>query len=138
MSDNDGKQVMLKADSGLSVSFTCQSKVEGLCYYPGVPQGTKVGQEMDQLFAAFQNGLEINQKKIYYECCLVQGAKATLTLEDVGHIVFGGEVQVGENQPPVLLEDMFAKYLSPQHIKAACKKCGYYPATRQSLENCLV
>jgi hypothetical protein len=141
MSDNNGKRVMLKADSGPgrhSASFTCWSKVEGLCYFPDLPQGTEVGQEMDQLFSAFQNGCNINRRKIYHERCRVQGAKATLTLEDVGHIVFSGELQLGENQPPLLLEDVFAKYLSPQHIRAACEKVGYYPATRRSLENALV
>ena len=37
----------------------------GFCFFPGLPNGTELGQEMDQLFAFLQSIIEENRKELY-------------------------------------------------------------------------
>ena len=51
-----GKQVIMKADNGTgrnSVDFISGAFLNEFHFFPGLPNGTEAGQEMDQLYAAF-------------------------------------------------------------------------------------
>ena len=84
-----------------------------------------------------------NRAELYKARFKVHGARATLTQHDIGHIIFGGTVEimdeVGDGATHVVatveLEKAFELYMSPEHIQAAREKCGYCPATRRSLES---
>jgi hypothetical protein len=57
INDIDRFRVMINADSGPGrhgTNFLGRSNVEGLQFFPGLPNGTECGQVMDQLFGAFK------------------------------------------------------------------------------------
>jgi hypothetical protein len=135
-----GKRVMAKTDSGPGRSSTAtlaRMKVDGFDLFPGVPNGTEIGQEMDQLFAAFKGGCYRNRDKLWEARRRMDGEKATCTENDVGALIFGGMIRLANNtrEETVELENVFAKYFHPDHIEAARKKCGYSPATRNALKS---
>ena len=62
LGDQDGQRAILKADSGPgrhATDFLARSRVEGLSFFPGLPNATENGQEMDQLFSAFKGMLHL-------------------------------------------------------------------------------
>jgi hypothetical protein len=94
-----GKRVLFKADYGPGCSglgFLSHTKVEGIYYSPGLPNGTDVGQEMDQLFAAFKTCAYCNRDCFFTARFVVAGTSAVVTPHDVGFIIFGGMVKLSE------------------------------------------
>ena len=137
LADLAGKRVMLKADSGpgrLASEFLHESRALGMYFFPGLPNATEIGQEMDQLFAAFKTCAYGNCNNLYRARVAAEGADATLSFQDVGYLVFGGTVKLSDGTE-VVLEAAFAKYFSKEHIQAAREKCGYFPATRNALRS---
>jgi hypothetical protein len=137
LADLPGRRVVLKADSGpgrMATEFLAETAVEGMYFFPGLPNATEIGQEMDQLFAAFKTCAYKNRDKLYRARVSGDGADAILSFEDVGYIIFGGKVQLS-NGTELELEPAFTKYFSPEHVQAAREKCGYFPATRNALKS---
>lgn len=66
--DVAGKRVIMKADSGPGRSdrnFLTVARARGFYFLPGLPNGTELGQEMDQLFAHFKSIMEANRELLY-------------------------------------------------------------------------
>jgi hypothetical protein len=60
--------VFLKADSGpgrMATEFLAETADEGMYFFPGLPNATEIGEEMDQLFAAFKTCTYKNRDKLY-------------------------------------------------------------------------
>lgn len=58
---------MDKSDSGpgrFGVEFNAQARLDGFYHFPGTPNGTEVGQEMDQLFAYLKSLIYSNMDRI--------------------------------------------------------------------------
>jgi hypothetical protein len=135
--DKPRKRVLSKTDFGPGrngTSVLARMKVDGHYYFPGLPNGTGAGQEMDALFAAFKICCYHNRQRLYHARFEIDGHSAAITLIDVGHIIFGGKVKLS-NGKEIVMEPAFELYFSPQHILAARKKCGYWPATRAALQS---
>ena len=136
LEDVPGKRVMLKTDMGpgrFQDGFLSRTFVEGMGVFPGLPNGTGCGQEMDQLFCAFKTCCYRNRTKLYNARHALDES-ATITLLDAGYIIFGGSVLLKDGRY-IEMEQAFALYFSPAHIKAARVKCGYCPATRNALNS---
>ena len=126
--DLPGQRVWLKLDTGpgrQTSEFLSRARVEGIDIAPGLPNGTEMGQEMDQLFGPFKNSVYRNRK-------LLVNAKGKLDKSDIGNIIFGGDVVISDTET-LRLEKSFEKFLSVEHIQNARVKCGYCPATRNAL-----
>ena len=135
--DQDGKRALLKADSGpgrMATGFLSWSYLEGLDFFPGLHNGTEATQECDQLFGAFKGSVYRNRETLYNARFEIDGYQAILTMTDMGHIIFGGEVVVS-NDDVVCLEPAFDLYFSKEHIRASREKVGYWPATRAALDS---
>ena len=66
--DEPGKRVLMKADSGpgrMNKDFLTTARAHGFYFLPGLPNGTELGQEMDQVFAEFKAILEENRALLY-------------------------------------------------------------------------
>ena len=66
--DEPGKRVPMNADSGpgrMDKDFLTKARAHGFYFLPGLPNGTKLGQEMDQVFAEFKAILEENRALLY-------------------------------------------------------------------------
>ena len=66
--DKPGKCVLMKADSGpgrMNKEFLAIARSHGFYFLPGLPNGTALGQEMDQVFAEFMAILEENRALLY-------------------------------------------------------------------------
>ena len=117
-SDHPGKQVLFKADYGpgrSGLGFLSRTKVDGFYYFPGLPNGTGAGQEMDQLFGAFKTCCYRNRNHIFAACFAISGTSAAVTLHDVGFIIFGGVVKLLSGTS-IEMEPAFELYFSPEHI----------------------
>ena len=58
----------MKADRGpgrLNGRFWEIARSYGFYFFPGLPNGTELGQEMDQLFAFLKSIIEENRKELY-------------------------------------------------------------------------
>jgi hypothetical protein len=133
--DLPGYRVLLKADSGpgrTAADFLARAHIEGVKFFPGVPNGTEVGQEMDQLFGAFKASCYRNRTKLLNARIQRRADNARLTHNDVGFLIFGG-ICIMDDGTEVELEEAFSLYFSTEHIRAAREKCGYCPATRNGL-----
>jgi hypothetical protein len=114
--------------------FLVMLRVCGFYFYPGLPNGTELGQEMDQLFSKLKGLLYGNRDKLW-KARLKEGREnAVLTLNDIGYILFGGEIQLESGQQ-ITLEKAFEQGLTPDLIQGAREKCGYCPATRAALNS---
>ena len=135
--DVPGKRLLLQTDTGpgrLGAMHRFRTKAEGVYIYPGMPNGTEAGQACDQLFSYLKTVLERNRKRLYNARVKAEGDGATLSLVDVGYLVFGGEVCF-EDGTKITLEPAFAMALDNKHIERAQRKVGYVPATRNALRN---
>ena len=66
--DVPGYRVLMKADSGpgrMNKEFLAIARSHGFYFLPGLPNGTELGQEMDQVFAEFKGILEENRDLLY-------------------------------------------------------------------------
>jgi hypothetical protein len=79
-------RVLTKTDTGpvcMDADFLSEHRVEGFCHFPGVPNGTEIGAEMDQLFSDFKTNIYNNMEKIWLKKCQVEGLTASVTDEDL-------------------------------------------------------
>jgi hypothetical protein len=112
-----------------------QARERGVYFFPGLPNGTEIGQECDQLFSFLKLKLYTNRDRLWKERCKLEGeAIARLGLDDFGYIIFGGKVPLNA-ETSVELCPAFEDGLRPDLIKKAREKCGYCPATRQALKS---
>jgi hypothetical protein len=110
-------------------------KKQGIYIFPGMPNGTEIGQECDQLFSYVKMCLYTNRDLLWSMICQVLGTdKAELVLDDFGPILFGGEVVLSDGST-LVLQPAFETSLQPRHIKKAREACGYCPATRSALRS---
>ena len=133
--DVPGKRVLLKADSGpgrFCEEFRTISRSYGFYFYPGLPNGTELGQEMDQLFSYCKTLMEANRHTLWKGRVKYLYGKAQTTTWDLPLIVFGGKY-VFENGDVVELPNAFAESFAPKRLQRAAEKCGYVPATRALL-----
>ena len=66
--DVPGFRVAMKADSGpgrLNEAFLVTARSYGFYFFPGLPNGTELGQEMDQVFALLKSIIEENRRILY-------------------------------------------------------------------------
>jgi hypothetical protein len=64
----------------------------------------------------------------------IEGQTATLTLNDIGTIIFGGDVIMSDGSTLTLIK-AFELAFDPAHICHACEKCGYLPSMWAALKN---
>jgi hypothetical protein len=135
--DVPGKRVLLKADSGpgrFSSVFRCVSRAHGICFFPGLPNGTELGQEMDQVFALLKTYMERSRHLMFQRRSKVDGEKAQTTIWDVPNVLFGGTVKFNDGTS-LDFPNNFVQGLSPACLERARLKCGYIPATRVALKS---
>ena len=60
----------------MATAFLAETAVEGMYFFPGLPNATEIGQEMDQLFAAFKTCTYKNRDKLYRARVSGDGADA--------------------------------------------------------------
>ena len=118
----------------MAQQYLAQARDFGFYIYTGLPNGTEVGQEMDQLFALLKKLVYENRDKLYKARLRVDGPSAKLTLNDIGHIHFGTPVTL-KNGEIVELAPAFYEAFETSKILDAMKKCGYCPATRAALSS---
>ena len=104
----------------------------GIYFWPGVPNGTEATQEMDQMFGTFKSICYDNRELLYESRLAEFGVDAVLSFDDIGSIIFGGDVPLSEGET-VKLQNAFVKGFSPELIRGAREKCGYVPLTRAAL-----
>ena len=130
-----GKQLLAKSDIGPGRNdqdTLCEGRINGCYHYPGLPNGTEIGQEMDQLFGNFKTLAYKNRDKIFQKRMSFEGENAPLSMSDVGYCVFGGQLVMNDGSV-LVLDDAFNVAFTPTLIEKACQKCGYAPATRNAL-----
>ena len=135
--DKAGYRVLLKSDSGpgrFSVEFRSVARSHGVYFFPGPPNGTELGQEMDQLYSLLKTLMEKNRKLIFEARFRLHGKRAKTDVWDLPRILFGGEIHF-EDGTSIVLPDCFKKGLSREKCERARKKCGYLPATREALKS---
>jgi hypothetical protein len=129
--------LLLKVDSGpgrFFSDFRIVARAHGIYSFPGMPNGTEIGQEMDQLFGNLKTRMQRNQQMIFQKQCHQNGAKAQVTAWDTAFILFGGMMPFDDGTT-LDLPNSFAIAMDPALVKVAREKCGYYPATRASLQS---
>ena len=137
--DIPGERVIAKSDMGPGRSdwnkFLIPQRNSGLVFYPGLPNGTELDQEMDQSYSKTKTCMEKN--RVFLEksrrACenRVPGYTCKLSEVDLPKILFGGEVILPDGST-IELDNAFEKSYASDHIRAALSKCGYFPATRQA------
>ena len=138
-----GRRIIGKVDGGTGrnhIEALAGMMLNGMHLFTGTPNGTEANQEIDQLFGAFKTVVYSNRDKLFRMMVKINGAKARLTVNDMGYIVFGGCREFPTNRfgiTHVTLANA-TENLSSEHIKAACEKVGYCPATREACNHHLV
>ena len=74
--------------------FLARCYVEGVHFFPSLPNGTEILQELDQLFAAVKNGCYRNRDILTAAKIRAEGADAKLDITDVGYCICRGTVPV--------------------------------------------
>ena len=139
--DAPGKRVLIKIDSGpgrFYPELQQRLRARGFYMFPGVPNGTEVGQEMDQLYAyvkllCYRNREELIKARIAVNV----DDTSPLGIADVGWLIFGGEVTLPDGSK-IELEEAFDMAFDREHLDRAKEKCGYCPSTRAALNNAKV
>ena len=91
--EEDGKRNIGKVDSGTGrnhIEALAGMMLNGMHLFAGTPNGTEANQEIDQLFALFKSVVYSNRDKLFRMLVKINGAKARLTVNDMGYIIFGG------------------------------------------------
>jgi len=135
--DTPGKRVLLKAYLGpgrWNTAFRTIARRLGIYFFPGLPNGTELGQEMDQLFGVLKSIMEENRDRLWKARYHYERAKAKTSTWDLPWILFGGDVLL-MNSKSIHLRNAFEEGLNPSKIKGAMEKCGYIPATRVLLNS---
>ena len=135
--DVAGKRVMMKADMGpgrFDVNFRAISRSYGFYFFAGLPNGTELGQEMDQLFAYVKTVMEVNREDLWKARYAILRQKARTHTRVLPWIVFGGKVKLA-NGTVLELRNAFNQAFTPSRLQRATEKCGYVPATRALLNS---
>ena len=135
--DKPGKRVVMKFDCGpgrYNEKFLLLARALGIYFFPGLPNGTEITQEMDALYHLVKSIGERNRQKIYDARFKVMGESAKVHLNDLPVMLHGGTFEVTAGNF-IELENAIAIGLSPDKIKGAREKCGYVPATRAALKS---
>lgn len=138
--DVPGKRVMIKIDLGpgrFYPKLQQRLKARGFYMFPGVPNGTEVGQEMDQLCAHMKTLCYKNREKLIRARAAASPddtAFSALGLADVGWLIFGGQVSLSDGSFVDLLP-AFNMAFDEEHLNRAKEKCGHYPSTRAALNS---
>ena len=139
VADVPGKRVIVKSDFGpgrlKNEEFMNNLFVDGFKFFASLPNGTEITQEMDQLFAEFKRLCYLNRDQLFDELVFVFGPKAKLTLDHVGYIVFGGELEIAPSRIIRLKHKPFTEAFTEEKIKSAREGCGYWPNTRNALKS---
>ena len=138
-----GRRIIGKVDGGTGrnhIESLAGMMVNSMHLFTGTPNGTEANQEIDQLFGAFKSVVYSNRDKLFSMLVKIDGGKARLTVNDMGYIIFGGKREFKENRFGIKHIDLAnaTKKMSREHIKAACEKVGYCPATREACNHHLV
>ena len=112
-------------DSG---EWLAEARDAGFLVYPGMPNGTEIGQEMDQLFGPLKKVAYGNRDELSKAIVRTEGPHATISLTYIGYILFGGRVLL-KNGESLVLANAFDRGLDRDLVKRARLKCGYCPAT---------
>mmetsp|Transcript_14987 Transcript_14987/g.24792 ORF Transcript_14987/g.24792 Transcript_14987/m.24792 type:complete len:179 (-) Transcript_14987:75-611(-) len=133
--DCPGQRLMVKTDSGPGredSKLLFDAKVTGTYLKTGLPNGTEVGQECDQVFAKFKSICYENRDKLSQARRCIDGEQQTLSPADFSHILVGGKVTM-VNGDVIPLRNSWTEAFSPERLKRAWDKCGYVGATRAAL-----
>ena len=138
-----GRRIIGKVDGGTGrnhIESLAGMMVNSMHLFTGTPNCTEANQEIDQLFGAFKSVVYSNRDKLFSMLVKIDGGKARLTVNDMGYIIFGGKREFKENRFGITHIDLAnaTKKMSREHIKAACDKVGYCPATREACNHHLV
>ena len=141
--EEDGKRNIGKVDSGTGrnhIEALAGMMLNGMHLFAGTPNGTEANQEIDQLFALFKSVVYSNRDKLFRMLVKINGAKARLTVNGMGYIIFGGRREFKENCFGITHVELAnaTEKLDKEHIKSACEKVGYCPATREACNHRLV
>lgn len=135
--DAPRQRVITKADSGpgrFNYHHLAEARVEGFVTIPGLPNGTEVGAEMDQMFGYNKTLVYGNMDTLISRKWQVEGPSAQLSLVDMVSCIFGCDVTL-KNGEVVTLVKAFQEAFTREKIISARDKCGYAPATRNSLKS---
>ena len=139
VADVEGKRVMVKSDFGpgrlKNEEFMNSLLVDGFKFFASLPNGTEITAEMDQLFSEFKRLCYLNRDQLFEVMVSVYGQKAKLTLEHVGYIVFGGEVEIKVNHRIAMKYKPFVEAFTKEKIMSAREKTGYWPFTQNALKS---
>ncbi|CAB9513798.1 unknown protein [Seminavis robusta] len=134
--DTKESSLLIKVNSGpgrLNPPMLRLLRSRGAHLYPGMPNGTEVGQECDQVFSYLKKLVYENRQRLWQARFRLEGESASLSMSDVTSLVFGGSVTMIDGSS-IELENAFTKALDKDHIHEAMDKCGYCPSTRQALK----
>ncbi|CAB9528949.1 unknown protein [Seminavis robusta] len=135
--DNKQNRVLVKIDSGpgrRDPETLLKLRSNGFHLYPGMPNGTSTGQELDQMFGYLKKLIYENRSRLWAARFRLEGEAAALSMADVGSIVFGGVVTLTDGST-IELVDAFAQSMDAAHVHKAMDKCGYCPSTRVTLKS---
>lgn len=136
VTDDNLNRLILKCDSGPgrnNPEVLLAIRSVGGDLYPGMPNGTEIGQECDQIFGYMKKLTYQNRDKLFASRFKLEGEFAKLSMADISAIVFGGKVTIIHGSE-VELVPAFEHAMDSTHIKAAMEKCGYCPSTRAALQ----
>ena len=141
--EEEGRRMIAKVDSGTGrnhIEGLAGMMLNGMHLFAGTPNGTEANQEIDQLFSSFKAVVYANRDKLYDMLVTINGAKARLTVNDMGYIIFGGRREFKDNDKGITHINLAnaTDKLSKEHIRKACEKVGYVPATRAALDHKLI
>lgn len=103
------KRVLTKADSGpgrFDDEFLAQSRTDGFHHFPGLPNGTEIGAEMDQLFGYHKSLIYANTDKLWSKRCEVDGPNVQLSNEDFVSCIFGLDVVMKNGDAVTLMHSV--------------------------------
>jgi len=107
--DEDGKQVLLKVDSGpgrMNVDMLASLRLQGVHLAPGVPNTTHITQETDQNYGLFKSVYCSNLHKLV---TARQARRKSLSVTNLPLLVFGGYDYITKIPLPSALEKAFSK-----------------------------
>jgi hypothetical protein len=79
---------------------------------------------MDQMYAYAKTLCYKNRDDLLRRRLQIEGENASLTLTDVGFIIFGGDVAMPDGCTLPLIK-AFDRAFDEMHVRRACEKCGY-------------
>ena len=132
-----GRKCVFKADSGPGrdeEQFLFDSFQTGFVQYAGLPNGTEIGQECDQVFGEFKSVMEQNRDHLWRAREAAEPGKGQVNFDDLSKIMFGGDVVMVDGTAITLINAV-VEGLSKENLRSARLKCGYFPATRAGLKS---